>query len=965
MNDIILSSLLNLFALFNSQKGADKTQSEKALSVYLTHHFGIRDLKSSLEFYNNLLSYYETTPDLDKSVLSREISTKIHDKISTKDRILMALRLMEFISIGRSNVTDNDTSFKDIAEDFNIEEETFNDLKAYIYGDVDASDKVNMIPFDGEGGKVKTLFLDGFDTLIFSYSGEKEVRYNDVPVLNGSFQIFQRSGILKCTSAKPLYYYNVIDPYRKNREEGKPQLKLRGNNVNFRFPKGSGGIHDFTFNLYRGELVAIMGGSGTGKTTLLSLLNGNLHPQEGKITINGHSIDEPEAKALIGFVPQDDLLVEELTVYQNLLFTAKLCFDGMSDEELDRKVMAMLHDLGLEAAKDLKAGSPINKFISGGQRKRLNIALELIREPDVLFLDEPTSGLSSSDTNAVVNLLREQAYKGKLIIANIHQPSSDVFKLFDRLWVLDVGGYPVFDGNPIEAVTYFKRQANYADSETSTCPVCGNVNSEIILDIIDEKTIANNGMVTDTRKKTPQEWHELYLKNISPAKDKVEELPRTDQHRPSAFKQMLIFLERNFRAKITDKQWLLITLLGAPILAVICAVLTHYAPLEGYTVMDNSNLVSYFFMAVIVATFLGMSGSAEEIIKDRALLKREKFLNLSYRSYIWSKIIFMAGVALLQTVMFILVGNSIMGLHCLFWTWWLILFCTSFLAALIGLLLSQCLSSVVAIYITIPLLLIPQILLCGLVVKFSDLTPSSTTGNVPVIGDVIPSRWAFEAIAVTTFTDNDYEKNFFESDKVKYEARYYESAYLHELKSQLETMNDRKSKGEPYDQYLDVIKASMPLLMEKCGWDPYDGDYSYDSLHELFKEAGNHLYDISQVANKHNDAVMEKTIERMGTENVIKMKKDNYNLKLESQLVNADAEELYKVVKNHIVPVAGYVYLTPVTHNGRAPFYSSEKIIGNWSIKTLWFNLGVLLLMSLLCTVCLLNDIPGRFSKKN
>ena len=200
------------------------------------------------------------------------------------------------------------------------------------------------------------------------------------------------------------------------------EVEFCGRNINFRFPNSDNGMHDLSFTLRNGELLAIMGGSGTGKTTLLSLLNGTLKPQEGSITINGHDISEPEAKALIGYVPQDDLLIEELTVYQNLWFTAKLCFEGMNEEQLDKRVMKTLKDLGLDAAKNLKVGSAINKFISGGQRKRLNIALELIREPAVLFLDEPTSGLSSADTEKVINLLKEQTQKGKLIIVNIHQP---------------------------------------------------------------------------------------------------------------------------------------------------------------------------------------------------------------------------------------------------------------------------------------------------------------------------------------------------------------------------------------------------------------------------------------------------------------------------------------------------------------------------------------------------------------
>ena len=175
-------------------------------------------------------------------------------------------------------------------------------------------------------------------------------------------------------------------------------------------------------------------------------------------------------------------------------------------------------------------------------------------------------------------------------------------------------------------------------------------------------------------------------------------IPRTSQRKPGVLKQFAIFLQRNVWSKKSNLQYILITLLQAPVLAAVCALLTHYSPQEGYSVMDNKNLVSYLFMAVIVAVFLGMSGSAEEIIKDRLLLKREKFLDLSYKSYISSKIIYMAGIAMLQTLLFVVVGNSIMGVTDLLHVWWGILFLVAFLSSLIGLLLSQCLNSVVAIY---------------------------------------------------------------------------------------------------------------------------------------------------------------------------------------------------------------------------------------------------------------------------
>ena len=724
MTDVILSSFISLFALFGKEEQVDEARAKQMLVNYLRRHFGVRNTDVYIDLYDDMRMAYDMADNIDSRQTVTTICNGLQGEIRSKEKSLLLLRLMEFC--GYSEERDN-VIFRTMAECFGISDDKYQDFSDFVSNK--STDRVMIHKLDNTDGEIRTLLNPLTGDLLFTYLGNDEVLFNDVPVLPGAYQVWLQSSVLKTKKDKPLYYSTIIDAY--NRANGQivssqNTIEFCGRDINFRFPNSDNGMHDLSFTLRSYELLAIMGGSGTGKTTLLSLLNGTLKPQQGTITINGHDISEPAAKDLIGFVPQDDLLIEELTVYENLWFTAKLCFEGMADEEIDKRVMNTLKVLGLDAAKDLKVGSAINKFISGGQRKRLNIALELIREPAVLFLDEPTSGLSSADTETVINLLKEQTMKGKLIIVNIHQPSSDVYKLFDRLWLLDKGGYPVFDGNPIDAITYFKDKANYADAETSACPTCGNVNPEIVLNIIDEKALNSSGEVSDERKTTPKEWHELYLSNREEFDVPAEsDVPHSDQKKPGALKQFMIYLHRNIKTKITNVQWLCIALLEAPVLAFICSLLTRYAPPEGYTVMDNKNLVSYFFMSVIVATFIGMSGSAEEIIKDRALLKREKFLHLSYSSYIWSKIVFTAGMSLIQTLLFILVGNFIMGLHGLFFVWWLILFVTALLSNLIGLLLSKTLNSVVAIYISIPLLLIPQILLCGLVVDFSDLTPNS------------------------------------------------------------------------------------------------------------------------------------------------------------------------------------------------------------------------------------------------
>ena len=962
MTDVILSSFISLFALFGKEEQVDEQWAKDMLVSYLRRHLGIRNTDLYLDLYSDMRMAYEMTDDLNTQDTVSGICSNLHGKIRTSEEALLLLRLMEFCGSDGIQAVD---MFDTMAEHFHISKSQYQNFFDFVNGQ--ETELVKLHRLEGFEGVLKTLYDTETGLLLFSYDGKDKVLLNDIPILPGAYQVWLQSSVLKSASGKPVYYSSIIACYQKEQDTAQA-VTFCGRDINFRFPNSDNGMHDLSFTLRNGELLAIMGGSGTGKTTLLSLLNGTLIPQQGTITINGHSITEPAAKALIGYVPQDDLLIEELTVYQNLWYTAKLCFEGMSAEDLDRRVMKTLKDLGLDAAKDLKVGSPIHKFISGGQRKRLNIALELIREPAVLFLDEPTSGLSSADTEKVINLLKEQTLKGKLIVVNIHQPSSDVYKLFDRLWLLDKGGYPVFDGNPIDAVTYFKEAANYADAETSACPTCGNVNPEIVLNIIDEKALNNSGEMSDERKMTPQEWHELYLKaqaekGMEPVT--VSDVPHSDQKKPGALKQFLIFLSRTIRTKITNTQYMAIALLQAPLLALVCGYLTRFAPPEGYSVMNNKNLVSYFFMAVIVATFTGMSGSAEEIFKDRALLKRERFLHLSYGSYIWSKIIFMGALSLIQTLLFILVGNTMMGIEGLFTTWWLILFVTAFLANLTGLLLSQCLSSIVAIYISIPMLLIPQILLCGLVVSFSDLTPKSTTGNVPLVGNLIPSRWAYEALAVSSFTDNKYEKQFFDIDRQKYENQFYNMGYLYELQSQLQTLRDEQKNHKPVDpKHLEVIRDNLPRVTDFCGIQPYQGAYDYQSLYDYMQEAEKFLTKRSNKLALQRDAIMSQLLRTIGKDGVLELKRDNYNLKLEDCVVGADQHSMVDVIESSIVPRTGLIFLTPFSTCGNAPFYSSQKVVGSWHVKTLWFNIGIMLFMSLLYILLLLNDCPGRYVRK-
>ena len=299
----------------------------------------------------------------------------------------------------------------------------------------------------------------------------------------------------------------------------------------------------------------------------------------------------------------------------------------------------------------------MNKIISGGQRKRLNIALELIREPSVLFLDEPTSGLSSRDSDNVMELMHELARRGKIVVSVVHQPSSDIFKSFDQVIVLDQEGEMVYSGNPIESIVHFKTLDSQINNDIGECPSCGTVNPEVLFNIIENRVIDEFGKYTDKRRVSPHEWSEAFKKRypfILPEEEKTP--PHSTLRRPGRFKQLGIYLSRDIKSKLANRQYMLLTILEAPVLGFILSYIIRYIadPSSSvYIFRENENIPIYIFMCIIVALFLGLTLSAEEIFRDRKILKREHFLRLSRGSYLVAKVSILVIISGAQTLLFL------------------------------------------------------------------------------------------------------------------------------------------------------------------------------------------------------------------------------------------------------------------------------------------------------------------------
>lgn len=959
MKDQVLATLMNLLARLTSARGVERSRALELIDAFLSH-MGLQNKQEYRDLYELTSDVYEMHPMQEQSALS--LCERLRTQFTLQEQLLFGLRVMEFIEAADPEGEGKDNLYTKIGDALGLEDTTTTHFIHFLHGEVD--DCVAKTTIGEENAELRLLRIPQQNLLLGCYHGQQDPQLNGLQLLCGFYFQWPKNGVLR-TDPTHVYYHAFANALFANEKETEG-VHVKARNLEFRFPGSDNGLHNFSFDLRSGELVAVMGGSGVGKSTLLSILNGSQAPDSGTLTINGQSLYEHlnELKPLMGYVPQDDLLIPELTVRENLYYTALFCFAHSSKEELSQRVEKTLNDLGLSYIADLKVGTPLQKTISGGQRKRLNIALELIREPAVLFLDEPTSGLSSADSERVMHMLKEQTFRQRLVIVNIHQPSSDIYKLFDRLWLLDKGGYPIYDGNNLEAISHFKSLANLADAESAICPTCGNVTPDVVLSIVEQPQLDTHGRYKDERVRSAQDWHQLYLeereaqeKRAGEKLDEKEPQPLDSiTSKPSACKQFVIYLRRTLRTFLSDKQAVAISILEAPLLAAIVAWLTHFAGENGYTLMDNKNLMSYMFMAIIVAIFMGMSGSAESIFRDRAILRREQFLQLSYGAYIASKVTHAALVVGLQTLLFVLVGNCILQVGDLFYVWWIVLFTSGFLAALIGLILSQRMRTIVAIYITIPLLLIPQILLCGLVVPFTDLMPHSKTNYVPIIGEVIPSRWAFEALAVTAYTDNEYMRQFFYNKALQSEMQLAREGQIRLMEKGLEKehKNYYSNEKERLDN-ISMLQGEAQLLTERWGLTscPYTtiiaegkmDEKTYRGMKQWLKDADENLHLRSMVYTRAIDEESRAYTTLHGKGSLTELKRSSTNTQLEVVLTNALSTHLMHQEGNVLVPDVAAVYLSPTSNWGRAPFYAHRKVFGGIEFTTLQFNLLVLCFM--------------------
>jgi ABC-type multidrug transport system ATPase subunit len=444
------------------------------------------------------------------------------------------------------------------------------------------------------------------------------------------------------------------------------------------------GLMESSFEIRSGTLTAIMGPSGCGKSTLLKILLGELESNNnGQIFIDGAELNTENygyLRTKIGYVAQEDSsnLFMNLSVRSSLLYTAKLRMPDKSNKFLEQRVNDVLKKLNIQKIKD-----NLIKNTSGGQKKRIAIASEILNEPQLLFLDEPTSPLDPQTIEEFLTILKELTNDGTTVLMVTHKPE-DLFFMDDVIFMAE-GGSIVYHGDKDGFLKYFK---------------CKHVVE------VYAKTVGEN----------IKEWVQKFDKtNISNKNEKIEVGKELKWERPKYWLQYFTLTSRYLKIKTNDKQNLLFLLGQAPIIALLIA-----------WIFNEISQVVPFFLA-ISAIWFGTNNAAREIVSEKDIFKRERMFNLGLFPYIFSKLSVLVYIAFIQSILFVTIlyfryaddSNTVHLQNPVLCVAWMTI--VSGASSLMGLLLSALVSSAERVMTILPLLLLPQIMLAGIIVKIPHL----------------------------------------------------------------------------------------------------------------------------------------------------------------------------------------------------------------------------------------------------
>lgn len=613
-------------------------------------------------------------------------------------------------------------------------------------------------------------------------------------------------------------------------------------------------IDNISFSLNRGEMACIIGPSGSGKSTLLALLAGHIEANLGSIRYNGTKLT-PQARSLrrhIAYIPREDILDEAMTVGEHIYQASIVRHPKLNKTDRVRRVMAILNFVGLSHLSQRNVGRAGARTISDGERTRVNLGLDLTGTAEVYLIDEPISGLSSADSERVIQTLDDMS-NSRILICTLHRPSFPLLQRFKKVMVLDAKGHMAFWGSPDEMMRYFEKAAE--EHKLIISPESHSIGgADYVLEVLD----APNTMLKERTNLSDNFWQSRFenkqYHDRAKMPDNVIEIEKNINYLPSRklielWRLFTLWLTRSFLSRMRSRMGLYTILLEGPVLAILISGSLRVATELDYTFYKSLHIGEYIFLSLILAMFFGLTNAACEILRDRPIIKRESNYKLFISGYILSKILVLTFIASIQCALYLLVSNAILNINSMFWPHFGVMVLTAFVGITLSLMISSIVRSERVALNIVPLLLVPQILLAGAMIKFEDmnditpkipewLLPASLdyrlsnlrhrvayqdkvthnieTKPIPLIAEFCPLRYAFELMFVVQTDANLWEK---ESDiinkKREYLKKYGDPKQLRFIQRAVLALNSVSTDAEEARRILRRVRKAALANNEK------------------------------------------------------------------------------------------------------------------------------------------------------
>lgn len=949
-------------------------------------------LKQFFDYFQTFLEEIKNKPNKKAEEIDEEkvrsLCRQLTSELQQSERIVLFFSFLELINIDR-RVTLEEYKFTDIlAEEFKIENDDYKNATGLIYYDppqnITKDDHIIIADFEinqadelegswvtehnptgknlsgvihrtGLNGKIYVLQIKNANFYAIRYIGTDSIYLNKKKIISGKFYTLNLYDYLRFTNNEPIGFYDLSNLFRSDKNSLK--LVLNGFNLGIRSRKNNKKfvVHPFSFSEESGHIISLVGPI-ISTNALFQIFSAYSNYFEGKLSLNNYDYASEHFKIseLLGYVPSKPIYQPDISIENNLYLIAKLHFPSYTDEKLKHALNIILDKCHLQKHRKLIPSKASDSELSSLHIRLLNLAIELIREPLLLVIENSIDDLSASDSEHILEILRNELKRGCLVFISAIHPNASLLRYSESIWVFDEQGYIVYNGSTNEVFPYFQSfQSNFAGSEEQ-CPYCGVLNPDVLSQIIQQKVVDKQGKLTIERKITPLEWHLHYKERIeknSHFKESKKVLPLHPGNIPNIDLQFYVYSIKTYLSKITRIKENILFLFASPLIALVLAFIFRNDWSSSYYFGENHNIHIFFVISIVFHFFYGFMISDRESRLDSNLIEHHLPKNISYFSYINAKITWFFPISLISSFLYTWIAITILNISGLLIQFWLVLFSISCLGNILGVLLYNLGKSFFKTYLLFGVYLAFCLVFSGSLVRFDQLPKYlSNDQYVPFLAELSPVRWAYEALAVDQIKNNRYESKFYEIDKNIENAKFNANHLIPALQNfvlQFEQQNVDNKEIVP------ILRNEMDSLAKQY-LEIYPFEYNksltIESINpKILNEASDyltylqmHFFDRIRELTNQRTQLENHLIDSIGKTGFNELKNCSFNPFLfELQSWSIDQERVI-VNKGSLIKVMNPIFHIPESNLGRAHFFSPLKLFNKYYYETIWFNLFVI-----------------------